>query len=87
MIGLKNSKKKGKTMVCPILFNVPRQVTLRGNVGTLDATRVVQQFKFGPRGAGYCTERVKIGLKNQEKIGEANGMLNLPIVPTQVTLS
>ena len=50
MIGLKNSKKKGKTMVCPILFNVPRQVTLRGNVGTLDATRVVQQFKFGPRG-------------------------------------
>ena len=26
-------------------------------------------------------------LKNQQKIGEANGMLNLPIVPTQVTLS
>ena len=26
------------------------------------------------------------GLKNRQKIGEANGMLNLPIVPTQVTL-
>ena len=25
-------------------------------------------------------------LKNQQKIGEANVMLNLPIVPTQVTL-
>ena len=49
------------------LFNVPRQVTLRGNVGTLDATRVVQQFKFGPRGAGDCTERVKIGLKKSGK--------------------
>ena len=24
--------------------------------------------------------------KNQQKIGEANGMINLPIVPTQVTL-
>ena len=25
-------------------------------------------------------------LKNQQKIGEANGMPSLPIVPTQVTL-
>ena len=32
---------------------------------------------------GYCTERVVNG---QKKIGEANGMLSLPIVPTQVTL-
>ena len=37
-------------------------------------------------GGGKCTETVGNGLKISAKIGEANGMLNLPIVPTQVTL-
>ena len=37
-------------------------------------------------GGGECTEMVVNGLKILAKIGEANGMLNLPIVPTQVTL-
>ena len=29
---------------------VPTQVTLRGNVGSLDASRASQLFTFGPRG-------------------------------------
>ena len=31
---------------------VPTQVTLRGNVGTMDAPRVAQLFTFAPRGQG-----------------------------------
>ena len=47
----------------PSLPIVPTQVALRGNVGSLDAPRASQLFTFGPRGAGYCTERVVNGLK------------------------
>ena len=36
-------------------------------------------------GGEKCTERVVNGLKNPQKIGEANGMPSLPTVPTQVT--
>ena len=36
-------------------------------------------------GAGYCTKRVVNGLKNQQKIGEANGMPSVATGPTQVT--
>ena len=31
---------------------VPTQVTLRDNVGTLDAPRVAQLFTFAPKGHG-----------------------------------
>ena len=70
------------------MLNLPivtTQVTLSGNVGSLDAPIAAQQFTFGPRGQGKCTERVVNGLKKLATIVEANGMLNLPIVPTQVT--
>ena len=31
---------------------VPTQVTLKGNVGSLDAPRTAKLFTFGPRGLG-----------------------------------
>ena len=33
-----------------------------------------------PNYSQYCTEKIVNGLKNPQKIGEANGMPNLPIV-------
>ena len=36
----------------PSLPIVPTQVTLKGNVGSLDAPRTAQLFTFGPRGQG-----------------------------------
>ena len=72
-------------MVCPVC-PIAAHVALRGNVDSLDAPRASLLFTFRPRGAGYCTERVVNGLKKQQKIGEANGMPSLPIVPTHVAL-
>ena len=46
---------------------VPTQVTLRRNVGSLDAPRVSQLFTFGPRGKGYGSERVVNGLEKSAK--------------------
>ena len=65
---------------------VPTQVTLRGNVGSLDAPTTSQLFTFGPSGQGNALRVSRIVSKISKKIGEANGMLNLPIVPTQVSL-
>ena len=48
----------------PIL---PTQVTLRENVGSVDAPIAAQLFTFGPRGAGYCTETAVNGLKKSAK--------------------
>ena len=56
----------------------PTQVTLRGNVGSLDAPWAAQLFTFGPKGAGYWTEGVVNGPKKSAKKGKANGMPNLP---------
>ena len=36
----------------PSLLIVPTQVTLKGNVGSVDAPRMAQLFTFGPR--GHC---------------------------------
>ena len=48
----------------PSLPIVPTQVTLIGNVGSLDAPREFQLFTFGPRvPAAYCAERIVNGLK------------------------
>ena len=33
---------------------VPTQVTLRGNMGSLDAPRASKLFTFGPRGQGVA---------------------------------
>ena len=48
---------------------VPTQVTLRGNVGSLDAPIAAQLFTFGTKVAGYYTERVMNGLKKSAKNG------------------
>ena len=69
----------------PSLPTVPTQVMLKGNVGSLDATRTAQLFTFGPRGQGISLRGSLMVSKNQKNIGKANGMLSLPTWPTQVT--
>ena len=64
---------------------VPTQVTLKGNVGSLDAPRTAQLFTFGTRGQGISLRGSSMVLKNRQKIGKANGMPSLPTWPTQVT--
>ena len=61
------------------------QVTLRGNVGSLDATRASRLFTFGFGGRVLHREGRECS-KKIRKNGETNGMLNLPIVPTHFTL-
>ena len=46
----KNPQKIRKANDMSNLPIVPTQVTLRGNVGSLDAPRASQLFTFGPRG-------------------------------------
>ena len=48
----KNQQKIKDANGMPSLPIVPRQVTLKGNVGSLDAPRMAQLFTFGPRGQG-----------------------------------
>ena len=48
----KNQQKIGEANGMPSLPIVPTQVTLKGKVGSLDATRTAQLFTFGPRGQG-----------------------------------
>ena len=48
----KNQQKIGEANGMPSLAIVPTQVTLKGNVGSLDAPRTAQLFTFGPRGQG-----------------------------------
>ena len=52
MNGLKKSAKNWGANGMPSLPIVPTQVTLKGNVGSLDAPRTAQLFTFGPRGQG-----------------------------------
>ena len=47
---LKNWQKIWEANGMPSLPIVPTQVTLKGNVGSLDAPRTAQLFIFGPRG-------------------------------------
>ena len=70
----------------PSLATGPTQVTFRGNVRSLDASGRVQMFTFGPRWQGIALRESRMVQKNQKKIGKANGMPSLQIVPTQVTL-
>ena len=67
----------------PSLPIVPTQVALRGNVGSVDAPRGSQLFTFGRRGQGIALRGSEMVSKNQQKIGEANGMPSLPTGPTQ----
>ena len=46
----KNQQKIGEANGMPSLPIVPKQVVLRGNVGSLDAHRASKLFTFGPRG-------------------------------------
>ena len=48
----KNQQKIRKENGMPSLPTWPTQVTLRENVGSLDATRTAKLFTFGPRGQG-----------------------------------
>ena len=48
----KNQQKIGEANGMPNLAIVPTQVTLKGNVGSLDAPKMAQLFTFGPRGQG-----------------------------------
>ena len=52
MNGLKNEQKIVEANGMPHLPIVPTQVTLRGNMGSLDAPIAPQLFTFGPRGQG-----------------------------------
>ena len=63
----------------------PRQVALRGNVGSLDALSSSQLFTFGPRVQCIALRGSCMVSKNPQKIAEANGMPSLPTGPTQVT--
>ena len=81
----KNQQKIGEANGMPSLPIVPTQVTLKGNVGSLDAPRTAQLFTFGPRGQGISLRGSSMVLKNRQKIGKANGMPSLPTWPTQVT--
>ena len=53
----KNQQKIGEANGMPRLPIVPTQVTLKGNVGSLDAPRTAQLFTFGPRGQGISLRR------------------------------
>ena len=46
----KNQQKIGESNGMPSLPIVPTQVTLKGNVGSVDVFRVAHLFTFGPRG-------------------------------------
>ena len=46
----KNQQKIREANGMPSLPIVPTQVMLKGNVGSLDAPRTAQLFKFGPGG-------------------------------------
>ena len=70
----------------PNLPTGPTPVTKTGNVGSVDVFRAAYLFIFGPKGQGNALRGSLMVYKNQQKIAEANGMLNLPIVTTQVTL-
>ena len=48
----KNHQKIGEANGMQSLCIVPTQVTLKGNVGSLDAPRTAQLFTFVPRGKG-----------------------------------
>ena len=48
----KNQQKIGEANGMPSLPIVPTQVTLKRNVGSLDAPRTAQLFTFGHRGQG-----------------------------------
>ena len=48
----KNQQKIGEANGMINLPTVPKQVTLRGNVGSLDAPIASKLFTFGPRGQG-----------------------------------
>ena len=84
MNGLKKSAKNGEANGMPSLPYGPTQVTKTGNVGSVDVFRVAHLFTFGPRGQGNALRGLKNLSKISKKIGEANGMPSLPIVPTQV---
>ena len=63
----KNQQKIKEANGMPSLPTWPTQVTLRENVGSLDAPRTAHLFTFGPRGQGISTERVVNGLKKSAK--------------------
>ena len=48
----KNQQKIAEANGMPSLAIVPTQVTLKGNVGSLDTPRTAQLFTFVPRGQG-----------------------------------
>ena len=69
----------------PSLPTGPTQVTKTGNMSSGDAPRAFQLFTFGPRRQGNALRRSVMVSKNQQKIGEGNGMPSLHTWPTQVT--
>ena len=50
MNGLKNQQKIKEANGMPSLPTWPTHITLKGNVGSLDAPRTAHLFTFGPRG-------------------------------------
>ena len=76
----KNPQKIGEANGVPILPTGPTQDTKTGNVGSVDVFRAAHLFTFGSRGQGNALRVSWMVSKNQQKIGEANGMPSLPIV-------
>ena len=70
----------------PSLPTGPTHVKKTGNLGSVDVFRVVHLFTFGPRGQGIALRGSCMVSKNQQKLGEDNGMPSLPIAPIQVAL-
>ena len=81
-----NLQKIGEANGMPSLPTGPTQVTKTGNVGSVDVFRAAQLSTFGTRGHCIVLRGSCMVSKNQQKIGEANGMPSLLIVPTQVAL-
>ena len=84
MNGLEKSEKIGEANGKPILPTGPTQVTKTGNVGSVDVFRVAHLFTFGNTGQGNALRGSGMVSKNQQKLGEANGMPILNTMPTQV---
>ena len=85
MNGLQKLAIIGEANGMPSLQTGNRYVTKTGNVGSVDIFWVADLFTFGNRGQGNALRWSSMVSKNQQKIGEANGMPSLPTWPTKVT--
>ena len=77
----RNTQKNGEANGMSSLPTGPTQVTKMGNVFSVDVFSTAHQFTFGPSWQGNALRWSRMVSRNQQKIGEANGIPSLPIVP------